>query len=65
MRKLNEQWIENGRMPACPFCKGYPELESEENWEGETFGLSSVLSAGQGQPNTLKSRSCRRLEQED
>ena len=21
-------------LPLCPFCKGCPELESEENWEG-------------------------------
>jgi Zn ribbon nucleic-acid-binding protein len=27
--------VNNIGLPLCPFCKGYPELESEENWEGK------------------------------
>ena len=46
MRKLNEQWIEDRRMPACPFCKGYPELESEENWEGRDIWFVECAECG-------------------
>ena len=27
--------VNNIGLPLCPFCKGCPELESEENWEGK------------------------------
>ncbi len=46
MRQLGEQWVESGRMPACPFCKGYPELESEENWEGRDVWFVECAECG-------------------
>lgn len=33
-------------LPLCPFCKGYPELESEENWEGRDIWFVECAKCG-------------------
>ena len=38
--------VNNIGLPLCPFCKGYPELESEENWEGRDIWFVECAECG-------------------